>query len=355
MSGAALWAKLQAEGLAEGEMPAAETARSPWYVRVILGIAGWIGALFLIGFVGAGFAFVLENAAPGIILGGLCCAGAFVMFKQFDDNDFMEQFALVISLVGQVLIGFGLSDFLPMERAPFYIAMAIVEGALAFLIPNFLHRVLTSGGAAIALALAVKLLELHGFAAPLLCVGLAWIWLEPRLWAGSGTLWRPVGYGLMLAVLLVEMFRMFAMDEWVTGASRVGDWLALWGPMIGRSLTAAVLVWVAIRLVAREGHGPGSMTGMAAIGAAVLFGLLALNAPGLTTALLVLLLGFAAGNRILMGLGIVCLFLFVGHFYYSLHATLLEKSGMLALTGVLLLGAWLLLRRGTPATEAAHA
>ena len=94
---------------------------------------------------------------------------------------------------------------------------------------------------------------------------------------------------------------------------------------------------------------------MAAIGAAVLFGLLALNAPGLTTALLVLLLGFAAGNRILLALGIIGLFLFVGHFYYSLHATLLAKSGMLALTGVLLLGAWLLLRRNTPATEAAHA
>ena len=52
------------------------------------------------------------------------------------------------------------------------------------------------------------------------------------------------------------MFRMFAMDEWVTGASRVGDWFALWGPVIGRGLTAAVLVWVAIRLAAREGHFP---------------------------------------------------------------------------------------------------
>jgi hypothetical protein len=192
----------------------------------------------------------------------------------------------------------------------------------------------------------------------LLCVGLAWIWLEPRLWAGSGQLWRPVGYGLMLAVLLVEMFRLFAMDEWVTGTRAPADWLALYGPLIGRGVTAAILVWVAISLCRREGHGPGSRIGLAAIGGAILFGLLALNAPGLATAMLVLLLGFAAGNRVLMALGILGLFLFVGHFYYSLHATLLEKSGLLAVTGVVLLGAWFLLKRsGTPAaaTEAANA
>ena len=50
---------------------------------------------------------------------------------------------------------------------------------------------------------------------------------------------------------------------------------------------------------------------------------------------------------------------FVSHFYYSLHATLLEKSGLLAATGLLLLAAWFLLRRFSPATpalaEEAHA
>ena len=358
MSAAALWGRLQAEGLVDGEMPAPDKVTSPWYVRVILGIAGWIAAIFLLMFVGAAFAFIMENAAPAIILGGACCGGAFFLFRQFDDNDFVEQFALVVSLVGQALIAFGLGEFLRIEDAPFYVALAIVEGGLAILIPNFLHRVLTTGGAAIALALAIRLMHVHGIAAPLLCVGLAWIWLEPRLWAGSGRLWRPIGYGLMLAVLLVEMIRLFAMDEWVTGTGGPAGWLAVYGPLIGRGLTAAILVWVAISLCRREGHGPGSRIGLAAIGGALLFGLLALNAPGLATAVLVLLLGFAAGNRVLMALGIFGLFLFVGHFYYSLHATLLEKSGLLAVTGIALLGAWFLLRRGgTPAatTEAANA
>ena len=54
----ALWAQLRDGGLVEGDLPEVGDARAPWFVRVMLGIAGWIGALFLLGFVGAGFAFV---------------------------------------------------------------------------------------------------------------------------------------------------------------------------------------------------------------------------------------------------------------------------------------------------------
>ena len=43
---------------------------------------------------------------------------------------------------------------------------------------------------------------------------------------------------------------------------------------------------------------------------------------------------------------------FVGHFYYSLHASLLEKSGLLAVTGLCLIAAHFLLRRFFPAAPA---
>jgi uncharacterized membrane protein len=81
-----------------------------------------------------------------------------------------------------------------------------------------------------------------------------------------------------------------------------------------------------------------------------------MNAPGLGSALLILLLGFAAGNRILMAFGVLSLLGFVGHFYYSLHSTLLAKSGLLAATGLCLLTAHFFLRRGDPtAAEVKHA
>ena len=48
---------------------AAGEARAPWYVRVMLGIAGWIGAMFLLGFVGAGFAFVMRSSGAMFVVG----------------------------------------------------------------------------------------------------------------------------------------------------------------------------------------------------------------------------------------------------------------------------------------------
>ncbi|HYJ81469.1 MAG TPA: DUF4401 domain-containing protein, partial [Allosphingosinicella sp.] len=265
------------------------------------------------------------------------------LFRSFDGNDFAEQFGLVVSLVGQMLIVVGLAGYLKPEDPPLYLAVAAVEAVLALAVPNFLHRVLATSGAAVALALGVNQLELHGLAAPLLSAGLAFVWLDPGRWAASGRLWRPVGYGLVLALLLVETFRLFGAG-WLLGLrGEASGWFALYGPLLGRGVTAAILVWTATALSLREGGGNRIST--LALGVAILVALVSLTAPGLASALLILLLGFAAGNRILAALGILSLLGFVAHFYYSLHATLLEKSGILALTGLSLLAAHVLLRR----------
>ena len=355
MTAAGLWERLRSEGLVEGERPEAGRPASPWYVRAMLGVAGWIGALFLIGFVGAAFAFIMDDAAFAAVAGAACCAAAMLLFRALDGNDFAEQFGLAVSLVGQVLLIVGLAQFLKTDDPSFYLAVTATQAGLALLVSNFLHRVLTAGGAAVALALAINQLSLHGLAAPLLCAALATIWLEPKLWAGRGGLWRPVGYGLVLALLLVETFRLFGAEYLLGLGKETAGWLALYGPLLGRALTAAVLVWAAVRSSRDQGLEAGSRVSLAAAGAAIVFGLLSLAAPGLASAMLILLLGFAAGNRLLAALGILSLLGFVAHFYYSLHASLLEKSGILAATGLCLLAAHFALRRASGASEAGHA
>ena len=352
MSAAELWDRLAAGGMVEGDRPPPAPAQSPWYVRAMLGAAGWIGALFLTAFIGAAFFFVMENGVAAIVAGLTICGAAFFLFRLFDGNDFAEQFALAISLLGQVMLGIGLMQLLERQEAAFYLALAAVEAALALAVANFLHRVLASAGAAVALALAINALQLHGLTAPILCAGLAWIWIEPSRWATGGGLWRPIGYGLVLALLLVETFRLAGGPSLLGMATERPGWIALHGPLIGRAFTAAILVGVAFVLARREGFGAGSGTTRVALAAAVGVGLISLGAPGFASALIVLLLGFAAGNRLLLALGILSLLGFVSHFYYSLHATLLEKSGLMALTGILLLGAWFLLRRYAPAPPA---
>ncbi len=345
MSARELWDRLAAHRLVEGERPEPEPAQSPWYVRVMLGIAGWIGALFLLGFVGSALFFIVSDARAALLAGASFCTAALALYRLPRGMDFAGQFALAVSLAGQVLLGIGLADFLPPGEAPFYLAAAAVQAGLALAIPNFLHRVLTAAGCAVALAFAVALLSLHGLASPLLCAGIAWVWLEPARWARSGRLWRPIGYGLVLALLLVETFRLFGAARWFGLGGEAPGWMLTHGPLVGRGLTAALLVAVAVVLSVREGHSSASRVTLAAAGGALLLGLFSLGAPGLASALLVLLLGFAAGNRLLMALGVLALFGFASHFYYSLHATLLAKSGLLAATGLCLLAAHLIVRR----------
>jgi uncharacterized membrane protein len=59
---------------------------------------------------------------------------------------------------------------------------------------------------------------------------------------------------------------------------------------------------------------------------------------------MIVLLGFANANRVLAGLGIASLLVYVSSYYYLLDVTLLAKSAVLAATGAALLGArWIVL------------
>src|SRR5262245_62060082 len=103
----ALWSQLEKAGLVQGGLPEAGDSSSPWFIRVMLGFAGWLGALFLLGFVGAAFAFVFRSAAMMVLAGGGACAAAVAIFRAAPKSDFMAQFGLAGSLAGQALLLFG--------------------------------------------------------------------------------------------------------------------------------------------------------------------------------------------------------------------------------------------------------
>ena len=92
----------------------------------------------------------------------------------------------------------------------------------------------------------------------------------------------------------------------------------------------------------------------AALGAALLFVPGAWQTPGLLASGALLLAAFHACHRPWVVLTLSFAALYLAELYYSLHATLLEKSLALAVTGVLLLLARTGLRRwtGSPAWAA---
>jgi hypothetical protein len=345
-----LWARLRAAGVVEGDVPALADGRSPWYVRVMLGVAGWIGALFLLGFVGVGFAFVMQSAVTAFVLGAAVCAGAAFLYRVAPHSDFMNQFGLAVSLAGQALMGFAVLRWFEHSFSAAAFALALQQAVLFALVPNFIHRVWTSWTAAYAAVYALGNLGLHAFAPAAVTFGFLWPWLAEFDHPRRGELLRAGGYGLALAAVQTAVMHGGLLGFlWHTGAA---------GPALvwaGNLASGLVLVWAVLRLLKREGVGLGEPHGRIALAGAGLVALISLKAPGVGPAAAILVLGYANGNRVLAGLGVLALLGYLSHFYYALHATLLEKSGLLGAAGLALLAARWALRRWWPGEEAPHA
>jgi hypothetical protein len=334
----ALWRQLAAAGLVQGDQPPPSVAPTPWYVRTMLGVAGWIGALFLMAFVATGLIGVFENAAGLLTTGAIGCAGAYAMLRAFPANDFAAQFALALSLAGQALFVVGLYNTMG-ERfdAPFYAAVMAFEILLVVLFAHLVHRVCSTVAAAVAWSLAAPRIGL-GVTSGATALGFALIWLNEARWIRRGTLWRPVGYGLALSMLwfdgvLLSGGRGSLSGDEVAAASAVTTW-------IGPALTGAVLVYTVGRLLAAHGTAASSRIGAFAMGASVVVALVTLGAPGVASALLMLIVAFAGGHRALLGTGVLALAGYLAYSYYSLHATLLVTSAALAASGAVLIGVW---------------
>lgn len=338
----ALWQQLRGAGLVRGELPAQGEPRAPWYVRVMLGVAGWIGAVFLFFFVGAAFTFVMRSGAAALVVGLAACAGAAAIFRA-SRGEFAAQFALAVSLAGQAILVYGIAELLGHPSLRITALVVAVQQAVLFLVvPNFLHRVFTSWSALIALQFALTDYGLSAFAPALATAACAAIWLGEFDHAERAELLRSGGYGTALAAVQIAVIQGPLWYGLLLRHPRPGTQAIAWA---GAAASAAVFLWMVGALLRREAVALGSEAGKRAIAGAVLLAALALKAPGIAPALVILIAGHANGNRVLAGLGIAALVAYLSYYYYSLEATLLEKSAVLAVTGIVLLAARLVLRK----------
>jgi hypothetical protein len=185
---------------------------------------------------------------------------------------------------------------------------------------------------------------LFGVAPAMVAAGLAAIWLHESLWVQRGALWRPIGMGLALSQVCLESLPVLERGEvFVARTQLLGA--ASW---VGPLLMGLVGLYTVYQLLLRNGVAASSRTGVLTLAAAVVIAVVTRDAPGVVSALLVLTLGHAAGSRLLMGLGVIALLGWLSHYYYTLQMTLLAKSGVLAVTGIVLITLWLAIRRLWP-------
>jgi hypothetical protein len=166
-------------------------------------------------------------------------------------------------------------------------------------------------------------------------------------------LWAPVATGLVLGLLLLIPSTLVWNEVW---GYRSASQVIAFPPWLGTAVLTVVFVVAIAKLLLETRVAWTSSTGMAALLAALAVVVVAWPIPGVIVALLVLLLAFAAGQRVVMGLAILALLAVLGHYYYSMQTTLLVKAAALFATGVLLVGARWLVRAAVPREpEAGHA
>jgi hypothetical protein len=301
---------------------------------------------------GIGLSGLLRNATAAIAVGAGICGAAIVLMRLFTGNVFVVQLAIASSLAGQAVVGFGLLNH-DWDAAGPWLAIAAFEIVLIAMAPDYLHRVLSALAAALAMHMVLG--------------AIGWAMLFPALLAAAfvatqgnelrvlapGSIWSPVATGLVLALLLVVPSASMWNEIW--GGRSAVPFVSL-PPWLGTAALAVVFVTALGKLLLEARVAWTSYTGMSALLAGLAVVIVAWPIPGVIVALLVLLLAFAAGQRVLMGLAILALLFALGHYYYSLQSTLLVKAATLFATGVLLVGARYLVRMAIPhESEAGHA
>lgn len=345
----ALWNHLKEAALVEGELPVDPEVTPPWSVRIMLGVAGWIGALFLFGFVALGLGFVLESAFASLFIGALLCVAAAGLFHGSFQNDFIHQFGFAVSVAGQVLVLVGLIIQSKGSIEVVALMMMVVEAILFLLNPNFLHRLWCAIGAGFALFFVLSRFGYGSYASALL-IGICTVtWLNEFRYVAWGDQIRALGYG---SALIAVMTLLFLEGPMMGTLSRVGRTASTAGTAappawIGNALVGAVLIGTLLKVSGKAALGAGRMP---TAGAAILAAL-SLKAPGVGLTATILFVGYAHSNRVLAGLGIFSLLSYLSFYYYNLQITLLEKSILLVCSGAALLAVRVLLKRDWPPTR----
>jgi uncharacterized membrane protein len=339
---AQIWATLLQADLVQGPAPATDKLESPWYVKVLLAFSGWLAALFLLGFIGVGFKFIIQNSVAAFIAGAAMIAGAAALLRA-PKNEFYEHLSLAVSLAGQALIAVSILDAGKQHWSIIWILLGSLQTLLAIVMPNFVHRVFSAFVAAMAFSSALTIAGTPYIFSSVVMLLTAWLWLNEFRYPRHMRKMQATGYGLVLALILLEGTTLFSASasRWQLSHQPAASWTQPW---MAELLAAAVTLYVVWQLLQRCGQLMSGRLAMLTLSATLVLCGVSMEAHGITAGIVIMVLGFAGSNRLLSGLGVLSLLFYISSYYYRLDATLLTKAQTLLIVGVVLLTArWLLL------------
>lgn len=339
----AIWRQLRSEGLVCIDPPPADAADAgPWVVRLLTGVAAWIASLLFLGFLALFLGDLALKDTAGVAIGVLLCAGTLPLLRR-PAGEFVQQGATVVGIAGIALVGVGLGGGFGLPNPVVAMALAAVSGMLFAMSHVETHRFLC------AATLIGACLWLVGDT-----IGheLTWIqpiaaWLAAVLWwldlssDPAGPVRRHVPLLAWAATLAAIVLGWFGSNEWW-----VSDNPSL--VVAASDMTAVLLPATALAVGAFGREGGDRRLYELLVVASVALAWLWCASPGITFALVLMLLAFARGAPVLLAFAVAALAVYLVRYYYQLSVPLLDKSLWLGLAGIVLLALYAVLRYWPP-------
>ncbi|HLP19850.1 MAG TPA: DUF4401 domain-containing protein [Chitinophagales bacterium] len=303
--------------------------RSGIAIKVLIVCGGFLASLAFVAFMMLLKIFESEGA---MLVIGLCFVAGALFVNRLFDKLIVDTLSVSLFLIGLSLAGVGLGQLQPDENMVclFYLMLAVVTiGLNQGYVFTFIGVLMFCGSllALIANNRAFDLIHLYILA---VSVSLAWWMLnEARLIATyrkAAKLFSPVRTGLVFSLLV--------------GLASVGKrglipvspdyiWLSSAG-------TIGIIMYLVATVLALLGRQDMKYKGVL-YAACIICLLPTALSPAISGAVLILLLSFMVNYKTGVGIAITALAYFIGQYYYDLNFTLLEKSGILFSSGVMLL------------------
>lgn len=341
----AFWQRLHVAGLVADPMMPDPREQTPWFLRAIAGIAAWLAAVLLA--VAVGFLLfdqVTDLGGTGFAILGASVALAAAAGLRGASGTFATQGLISLSLAGQLLVASAVMFYYDHDTPMFFIG-GVVQGGLAIVLHCLnrvaLHRFIC--GVAMAFGLyfitsSKPMFEGIGTGSMMVISVLLPVALNTAallLWAvarpmGAHPGLAPLTWAFTLSATVVSLSGAYYSD-----AGRVA-WAGFMSMSLLPGLFAVALVWPTRRIV-------GTHLALLLPLVMLMMSPVWMRMPGVGLALAWVIGGFALARPLLLGFGIACLPVYLLRYVYMMNLTLLEKSGWLTGTGLVLLllwGAW---------------
>jgi hypothetical protein len=323
-----LLAALRDRGLIPADAPPAsiDDTDRPWFISLLLGIAGWVAGAFVLAFL---FTFLDINSTKPMLAIGLALLGvAWLLYAVSRRLVFVDQLALALSIAGQIALSLYLADELD-DELPIAAALLGVQLLVFVAMPDRTAKILASFLASVAWVFVVRFwMRPHEGAEPFMnphrevIAPLLGAWTLPVEWL---LMWAPP-----IALLL-----------WLRRTETL--WMARRAASFARPAITGLLLGLAVGGIGAEPEsllfvGPDDMGHHFTAWALI---------PLLSIALAMLAawIAFSLRSAGLLGVAIVAALAHLARFYYLYGTTLTLKAGIMLAMGLVLLGAGRLMGR----------